>query len=83
MTEDMTEFRPGLGLRLEFAEPVDGPVLLGSSAASATASSFRIRHGNRRYAGAGLADALFASWRTHTAPKSRNPAAGRESAQDA
>ena len=29
MTEDMSQSRPGLGLRLEFAEPVTGPLLLG------------------------------------------------------
>lgn len=29
MTENMSKSRPGLGLRLEFAEPVAGPVLLG------------------------------------------------------
>jgi CRISPR-associated protein Csb2 len=29
MTEDMSKSRPGLGLRLEFAEPVTGPLLLG------------------------------------------------------
>jgi CRISPR-associated protein Csb2 len=29
MTEDMSKSRPGLGLRLEFAEPVSGPLLLG------------------------------------------------------
>ncbi len=29
MTENMSRSRPGLGLRLEFAEPVAGPVLLG------------------------------------------------------
>jgi CRISPR-associated protein Csb2 len=29
ITETMAKSRPGLGLRLEFAEPVDGPVLLG------------------------------------------------------
>jgi len=29
MTEDMSKSRPGLGLRLEFAEPVAGPLLLG------------------------------------------------------
>jgi CRISPR-associated protein Csb2 len=29
MTEDMSKSRPGIGLRLEFAEPVRGPLLLG------------------------------------------------------
>jgi CRISPR-associated protein Csb2 len=29
MTENMSKSRPGLGLRLEFAEPEAGPVLLG------------------------------------------------------
>lgn len=29
MTENMSRSRPGLGLRLEFAEPVTGPLLLG------------------------------------------------------
>jgi CRISPR-associated protein Csb2 len=29
MTENMSKSRPGLGLRLEFPEPVDGPLLLG------------------------------------------------------
>ena len=29
MTENMSRSRPGLGLRLEFAEPVAGPLLLG------------------------------------------------------
>jgi CRISPR-associated protein Csb2 len=29
MTENMSRSRPGLGLRLEFNEPVAGPVLLG------------------------------------------------------
>ena len=29
MTEDMSRSRPGVGLRLEFAEPVVGPLLLG------------------------------------------------------
>jgi CRISPR-associated protein Csb2 len=29
MTENMSKSRPGLGLRLEFAEPVAGPLLLG------------------------------------------------------
>ena len=29
MAENMSRSRPGLGLRLEFAEPVDGPLLLG------------------------------------------------------
>jgi CRISPR-associated protein Csb2 len=29
MTEQMARSRPGLGLRLEFAEPVSGPLLLG------------------------------------------------------
>ena len=29
MTENMSKSRPGLRLRLEFAEPVDGPILLG------------------------------------------------------
>jgi CRISPR-associated protein Csb2 len=29
MTENMAKSRPGLGLRLEFAEPVPGPLLLG------------------------------------------------------
>src|ERR1035441_3627697 len=30
MTENMSRSRPGLGFRLEFGEPVSGPVLLGS-----------------------------------------------------
>ena len=29
MTEDMSKSRAGLGLQLEFAEPVAGPLLLG------------------------------------------------------
>jgi CRISPR-associated protein Csb2 len=29
MTENMSKSRPGLGLRLEFTEPVEGPLLLG------------------------------------------------------
>ncbi|MGH3418446.1 MAG: type I-G CRISPR-associated protein Csb2, partial [Streptosporangiaceae bacterium] len=29
MAENMSRSRPGLGLRLEFADPVDGPLLLG------------------------------------------------------
>ena len=29
MTEDMSRSRSGVGLRLEFPEPVDGPLLIG------------------------------------------------------
>jgi CRISPR-associated protein Csb2 len=29
MAENMSKSRPGLGLRLEFAEPVDGPLMIG------------------------------------------------------